>query len=114
MQEKQKVTLYLPADLHRQLKIQAAVCDEPMSALAEKAIGFYLTHPEVVEQMDLCGRTHQVHHCPACQTAVVIRDGDLVGIGAQPTVLPAITEDLLIGQACDAGADKVQEALIPC
>lgn len=112
MQEKQKVTLYLPPDLHRQLKIQAAVADEPMSSLAQKAIGFYLTHPEMVEQVeDVHGQTHQIHHCPACETAVVLRSGALVGIGAQPTILPERTEDLcLVNSATDQG----EAALIPC
>jgi hypothetical protein len=112
MQEKQKVTLYLPPDLHRQLKIQAAVADEPMSSLAQKAIGFYLTHPEMVEQVeDVHGQTHQIHHCPACETAVVLRAGALVGVGAQPTILPERAEDLcLVNPATDQG----EAALIPC
>jgi hypothetical protein len=110
MQEKQKVTLYLQPDLHRQLKIQAAIADEPMSSLAQKAIGFYLTHPEVVEQVeDIHGQTHQIHHCPACEAAVVLRDGVLVGIGAQPTILPEIAEELMM-----ANADQGAIALIPC
>jgi hypothetical protein len=113
MQEKQKVTLYLPPDLHRQLKIRAAVADEPMSSLAQTAIGFYLAHPEMVEQAaaDIHGQTHQIHHCPACETAVVLRDGDLVSIGTQPTVLPEMAEDLLLVSSV---ADQGEAALIPC
>ena len=115
MQEKQKVTLYIPADLHRQLKIQAAVADAPMSTLAEKAIGFYLTHPEVVDQMDEHGQTYQIHHCPACDTAVVVRDGELAKVGAQPSVLPDIAEDLLLAPASSSsGSDQGEEVLIPC
>ncbi|MFM2432816.1 MAG: hypothetical protein RLZZ511_4030 [Cyanobacteriota bacterium] len=96
MQEKQKVTLYLAPDLHRKLKIQSAVTDEPMSALAERAIGFYLTHPEMVEANEAHhGQTHQIHHCPACETAVVMRDGELMGIGTQPTVLVDIADTLV-------------------
>jgi predicted HicB family RNase H-like nuclease len=49
MQSKQKVTLYIPPQLHRKLKIKAAVESEPMSSLAEKAIIFYLNNPEVVD-----------------------------------------------------------------
>lgn len=114
MQEKQKVTLYIPPDLHRQLKIQAAVADAPMSTLAEKAIGFYLTHPEMIDQMSERGRTHQVHHCPACDTAVVMRDGELTKIAAQPAVLPDIAEDLLLSPASGSGSDQGEEVLIPC
>jgi hypothetical protein len=81
-----------------------------MSSLAQKAIGFYLAHPEVVEQIeDVHGQTHQIHHCPACEMAVVLRDGSLVGIGAQPTILPEIAEDLIL-----ANADQGAIALIPC
>ncbi|MBC6417919.1 MAG: hypothetical protein GDA44_03565 [Prochloron sp. SP5CPC1] len=50
MQNKQKVTLYIPPKLHRQLKIRAAVDTESMSAIAEKAIAFYMEHSEVAEE----------------------------------------------------------------
>jgi hypothetical protein len=40
MQNKQKVTLYIPPELHRKLKIKAAVESEPMSSIAERAIVF--------------------------------------------------------------------------
>lgn len=50
MQNKQKVTLYIPPKLHRQLKIRAAVDTESMSAIVEKAIVFYMEHSEVVEE----------------------------------------------------------------
>ncbi|MBE9033065.1 hypothetical protein IQ266_25335 [filamentous cyanobacterium LEGE 11480] len=114
MQEKQKVTLYIPPHLHRQLKIQAAVTDEPMSSLAEKAIDFYLSHPEVVEEFQAHGQTHQIHHCPACETSLVMRDSDLVALGSQPTVLPGIAEDLVLANPRDVVADQGEEALIPC
>ncbi len=76
---KQKVTLYLSSDLHRQLKLQAAVESESMSTLAEKALSFYLAHTEVVERVQ--GTTHQVHHCPSCAHPFVLREG-------RPTALP--------------------------
>jgi len=50
MQAKQKVTLYLSPELHRRLKIRAAIDAEPMSELAERAIVFYLAHPELVDE----------------------------------------------------------------
>ncbi len=52
MQDKQKVTLYLPPGVHRQLKIRAAIDEESMSGLVEKAIAFYLKYPEKVEEID--------------------------------------------------------------
>ncbi|MEL6229680.1 MAG: hypothetical protein AAFR24_07190 [Cyanobacteria bacterium J06627_3] len=80
MQGKQKVTLYMPDDLHRQLKIRAAVDGAPMSALAERAIGFYLNHSDVVEGVQ--GTAHLVYECPSCATSVVVRDGDLMEVKA--------------------------------
>jgi ABC-type sugar transport system ATPase subunit len=121
MQEKQKVTLYLTPDLHRQLKIRAAVADEPMSSLAERAIGFYLAHPETVEQGGSShGHTHQIHHCPDCQSTVVMRDGQLVALGQQPTVLSDLSADALVlsqvrGTIANQGeADQGEAALITC
>ncbi len=105
MSDKQKVTLYLPPDLHRQLKIRAAVDSEPMSAIAERAIDFYLGHPEAVEQAEASayGSTHQVYACPECTTTVLLRAGEMVSIKEQPAMLgddglkvqPAATEELV-------------------
>jgi competence CoiA-like predicted nuclease len=80
MHDKQKVTLYLSADLHRQLKIRSAIDQEPMSELAQKAISFYLSHAEVVERSGV-GHTHQVHNCPACDQTLVIQEGELLAVG---------------------------------
>lgn len=78
MSAKQKVTLYISDDLHRQVKIRSAIDGEPMSSIAQRAIEFYLTHSDVVEQTSGCsGETHQVHACPKCATPVVLRDDGL-------------------------------------
>jgi hypothetical protein len=111
MQDKQKVTLYLPPDLHRQLKIRAAVADEPMSTLAERALGFYLTHPEMVEQGEVHGRTHQIHHCPECDVAVVLQEGSLVALGNQPAIL---ADDLVLPSVRGSIAGQNEEMLVPC
>ena len=77
---KQKVTLYLSPEIHRKAKIQAAVECESMSAVMEKALSFYLDHPEAVEgQM---GQAYQVHACPACEVSFVMREGS-------PQLLPS-------------------------
>ena len=55
----QKVTLYMPDDLRRQLKIRAAVDGEPMSTLAERAIDFYLNHSDLLEGVQ--GSAHLVY-----------------------------------------------------
>jgi hypothetical protein len=89
MQDKQKVTLYLPPDLHRKLKIRGAVDAEPMSAIAERAIGFYLDHPEVVEEVEAAiqGSTHRVYNCPECTSSLVVRSGEMVTLKDQPSVM---------------------------
>jgi hypothetical protein len=111
MQAKQKVTFYLTPEIHRRLKIRSAIDSEPMSELAEKAIGFYLTHPEMVEEVEtIHGRTHQLYACPECATTVVVKDGEMVAIGSQSGVL---NEQLTVAQVTP-GAAAGQEELVPC
>ena len=87
MQDKHKVTLYIPQELHRQLKVRSAVELEPMSALAERAIVFYLEHPGVVEdQESTYGQVHRLYGCPSCATSLVLRDGELASLHEQAAV----------------------------
>lgn len=114
MQDKQKVTLYLPPELHRQLKIRSAVDSEPMSAIAERAIVFYLTHAEIVDEVEsLHGHTHKVYNCPECSSPVVLRDGDMVALGSQPGTLP---EELPVEAVAGVHSHPGQqgEELVPC
>jgi hypothetical protein len=115
MQDKDKVTLYLPPDLHRQLKIRSAVDGEPMSALAERAIVFYLTHSEVVDGIELShGRVHQVYNCPECTTSFVLRDGEPMSLAAQVATL---SEDVAIdrvGSGHSRAERNGEEELVPC
>lgn len=112
MQERQKVTLYLPPSLHRQLKIKAAIEGESMSALVERAIGFYLGHPEVVEEVEAAyGKTHQVHICPECNAAMVLRDGKMVSLKNQPTV---VEEELPLLEKANTVAPDASGQLLPC
>jgi hypothetical protein len=87
MEDKQKVTLYLPPQLHRQLKIRSAVAAESMSNIVEKAVEFYLNHADMVDGVELHGSTHQIYNCPECEHPVVIRDGTMVALGQQPGLL---------------------------
>jgi predicted RNA-binding Zn-ribbon protein involved in translation (DUF1610 family) len=88
MQDKRKVTLYIPPDVHRKLKIRAAVDSEPMSTLAQRAIVFYLTHPDVVDGVELShGQNHRVYNCPECSSDLIVRDGEMVSLKASPAVL---------------------------
>ena len=115
MQNKQKVTLYIPPELHRKLKIRAAIDTESMSALVEKAISFYLQYPEQVEQIETSvqGNVHQVHICPECEAAAVIKDGEMISLRNQPGV---IEEELPLPVRKSLGADKLhgEEELVPC
>ena len=114
MQSKQKVTLYIPPELHRRLKIKAAVDIESMSALVEKAIAFYMQYPEKVEEIEASvrGKTHQVHFCPECSSAVVMRDGDLVSLSSQGSVI-ADDLPLKVAQKEDSGESN-EEELVSC
>jgi len=111
MQEKQKVTLYLPPELHRQLKIKAAVETEPMSSIV-----FYLGNPELVDEVEASyGQTHRVYNCPECTSSVVMRDGELASVTSQPSLLAE--QDLSVKQVSGVSASTAQpgeEELVPC
>jgi hypothetical protein len=90
MQDKHKVTLYLPPNLHRQLKIRSAVEFEPMSTIAERALAFYLTHADVVDGVEASqGQVHRVYNCPECTSSLVVRDGEMVAVQGQAGALSA-------------------------
>ncbi len=122
MQDKQKVTLYLLQETHRQLKIQAAVTSETMTEIAQKAIEFYLSYPEVVDRYrGLYGHVHQVYSCPDCSTPLVMRDGELRSVADQVSSLTA--GDSLSIDAVSVGAvtalpqgeeQQGEEQLVPC
>lgn len=116
MQNKQKVTLYIPPELHRRLKIKAAIDLDSMSSLVEKAIAFYLQHPERVEEIESSaqGNTHQVHICPECETPMVMRAGKMVSLESQPGV---ITKELPLEVRREVSASDLsqgEEELVPC
>ncbi len=114
MQAKQKVTLYLSPELHRRLKIRAAIDSEPMSELAERAIVFYLAHPEVVDEVEASyGQSHRVYACPECATSVVLREGEMVSLREQPAVQDQ--DQLPVEQVPQVGtAQEGEEELVPC
>ena len=115
MQTKQKVTLYLSPELHRRLKIRSAIDTEPMSELAERALIFYLTNSELVEEVEasVYGRTHQVYSCSVCESSLVLRNGELVVLGNQPGIIGQ--EHLpLDSLEQDQTHPKGEEELVPC
>ncbi len=109
MQTKQKVTLYLSPELHRKLKIRSAVDSQPMSDLAERALVFYLSNSELVDEVEASsyGRTHRVYSCPDCESSLVLRDGELVALGKSAEV---IKEHLTIDE--DETHPKGEEELV--
>lgn len=116
MQNKQKVTLYIPPELHRRLKIKAAIDLDSMSSLVEKAIAFYLKHPERVEEIETSaqGNTHQVHICPECETPMVMREGKMVSLESKSAI---VTEELPLDvrrEVTTSGLPQGEEKLVPC
>jgi hypothetical protein len=116
MQDKHKVTLYLPPELHRQLKVRSAVDLEPMSAIAERALIFYLEHPEVIDEMDAShGQVHRVYSCPSCSTSLVVREGEMVSLQEQSTVLVDDDASVTRVQGSCSNPDQHDEGeLVPC
>ena len=115
MQSKQKVTLYIPPELHRKLKIKAAVDVESMSALVEKAIAFYMQHPEKVEEIETYsqGRTHQVHFCPECEEPMVMRDGKMISLSSHNGLVDDEISLKVTSKAEDSGESN-EEELVSC
>ena len=114
MQDKQKVTLYLSPELHRKLKIKAAVESEPMSSIAERAIIFYLDNPDVVDEVESAhGSVHQVYSCPGCESSYVIREGELVALSHQSGVLDDENLEAVPGVLASDGRQG-EEELVPC
>lgn len=83
-EDKQKVTLYLPPELHRQLKVKAAVDVGTMTDIAQRAIAFYLLNPDIVEHHESShGQSHRVYGCPECSSHLVLRNGEMVSLSTQ-------------------------------
>ncbi|MEM9218088.1 MAG: hypothetical protein AAGD25_27570 [Cyanobacteria bacterium P01_F01_bin.150] len=126
MKDKQKVTFYIPQELHRQLKIRAALDCESMSDITERAIHFYLHHSDVVDGIESShGRSHQIYSCPECETALLVRDGDLQAVGHQPSVIsdvlpdPSLEMEARVAESSSSGDDvevscDKQQRLVPC
>ncbi|WP_253188418.1 hypothetical protein [Leptolyngbya sp. 'hensonii'] len=91
-----------------------------MSSIVEKAIVFYLSHPEIVDEVasgqSSYGQAHAVHSCPECATSVVVREGTLVALGGQATFLAESETSLSVKDAQRvSGSDKQgEEELVPC
>ena len=115
MQSKQKVTLYIPPELHRRLKIKAAVDVESMSTLVEKAVSFYMQYPDKVDEIkaSVRGNTHQVHFCPECSAAVVVKDGDLVSLSERTDVIDDSSIAIEVAEREDSGKPN-EEELVSC
>ena len=99
MQDKQKVTLYIPPELHRKLKVQAAMDSESMSDITQRALTFYLNHGEVVAEVENAefGHSHRIYDCPNCKSPLLLKDQSLVAITSGPMAEneSSFTEDSL-------------------
>ncbi|MGD1849144.1 MAG: hypothetical protein ACFCBU_00555 [Cyanophyceae cyanobacterium] len=59
-----------------------------MSSMVERALAFYLEHSDVVDQHnEPLGQTHRVYNCPACESASVIRNGEMVSLNSSPSLV---------------------------
>lgn len=117
MQDKQKVTLYLPTGVHRQLKIKAAIDDAPMSGIVERAIAFYLQHPDKVEEVEAAayGKAYQVHVCPECEAALLMRDGQMASLKNQPSIIDdEFSIDVRESVPLSVDGTQAKEVLVPC
>jgi len=119
MQEKQKVTLYLPHELHRQLKVRAAVDSATMTDLAQKAIEFYLANAELVESSETVhGHAHRVYSCPDCSSSVVVRDGSLHSLSNRLSAhIQGDVEELslsVVGVGAVTANAQGEDSLVPC
>ena len=115
MQSKQKVTLYIPPELHKKLKIKAAVDVESMSALVEKAIAFYMQFPEKVDEIksSVHGKTHQVHICPECDTPMVMKDGEMLSLRSQNSIIEE-NISLEVSSQTESPQKPNEEELVSC
>ena len=109
---KRKVTLYLSPELHQNTKIQAAVECDSMSSVMEKALRFYLEHPELVE--GAVGHAHQVHSCPSCEVSFVMRQGMPQLLPKQPAVLDESEMAKAVRRRASSLQDDSQPDLITC
>jgi len=111
MKDKRKVTLYLPPEIHRQLKVKAAVDEESMSDVVQRVVSLYLKYPDKVEELEAQrhGRAYQVHSCPQCSSSLVIKDNELKVLGG----ISQIEGDLEFEASV---ADKIvtETSLVPC
>ena len=86
-----------------------------MSDLTERALDFYLTNSELVEEISAStfGRTHRVYSCPACNSSLVLRSGQLVDLGTQPAIVGQ--EHLPVDEMPEEKTHpKGEEELVPC
>ncbi|MBW4471040.1 MAG: hypothetical protein KME45_11650 [Stenomitos rutilans HA7619-LM2] len=120
MQDKQKVTLYLPPELHRQLKIRAALDSETMTDIAQRAIVFYLSHSELVDGYEESkhGQAHRVYTCPDCSSPSVLKGDDMISLRSQSGVLLEERVSASKVQVANAASAKVasqgEGELVPC
>jgi hypothetical protein len=118
MQDKQKVTLYLPPELHRQLKVRAALDSETMTDIAQRAIVFYLSHSELVDgyEESAHGQTHRIYTCPDCSSPSVLRGDDMISLRSQSGVLleERIPASKVQGAASLNVDSQGEGELVPC
>lgn len=84
--------------------------------MVEKALVFYLTHPELVDGVEESyGATHQVYSCPECSSSLVLKGGEMIALENHPSVTP---EDLPVETVREGvkscTGSQGEEELVPC
>lgn len=119
-QKATKVTLYLPTDLHRQLKIRSAVEGEAMSSIAKRALDFYLAHgDELADALESSlGQTHRIHNCPSCESSLVFREGELVEVAqvVGPASAGVVVPDVVVASSSsrEESGSREEGELVVC
>jgi hypothetical protein len=116
-QKATKVTLYLPPDLHRQLKIRSAVEGEAMSSIAKRALDFYLAHGDIVAESleSSFGQSHRVHSCPSCASSVVLREGELVEVAQMVGATQSGSlDDAIVPEVATGSGSREEGELVVC
>jgi hypothetical protein len=87
-----------------------------MSAMVERAIVFYLHHPELVDEQEVSyGKTHRVYTCPECRSSVVLKGDEMVSLDQQPSILAQELPVEKVRKEVNSRTDSQgEEKLVPC
>ncbi|MEM9566709.1 MAG: hypothetical protein AAF974_00235 [Cyanobacteria bacterium P01_E01_bin.34] len=83
-----------------------------MSSIVERALRFYLEHPDIVEGS--MGQAHRVHSCPVCESSFVMRRGMPQPINQKAAILEDSVTAAAVQRRADELRDDGQPDLVTC